>query len=809
MADRYFLGGHDLEMAEIARLLAVHAPGRFHDKGLRWGAKLSAYRNELAAAIAASDKPVLIELADDLPRDAFDRERAVVVVDHHGDLAGRDRPTSIEQVFDRLGLPRDAWTRRLALVAANDRGHVAAMKAIGATAEEMRAIRSADRAAQGVTEEEEREATRAIGRRVENHGLAWIETSSDTASAIADGMDADLGGPGHAGLVVAMPGEVAMFADGALIARLADMVPGSYWGGDLPRAGFWGCGPLDEAGRRRTLDTIARAARLTTFVLRLEGIDFATTVEDVQQLSAYRGGSLALLEAPRDVARHLRHQGVANRLLFRGASIGAFRIHVDEAEADRIRKDVVAFLQCGGRGRKRAPHAQMSYVVDIAKGGDLPALRRAEARNRARQLQRSWPLPAFDARIAGVTRPGGDEADAGRNYDFIRPADTQFRPPRDKLLLPDRIPAHHFRRINVSASFRARHDYGRYQRQAFYAFYGGKVGRTLAREGLHFTNHFEDIVADPPEVVPRSLRNKLAIFYADGNKFGARYRAETTLDGYSRLSARMRDLQQRLLESLLEWLKAGALGSHWRSFAVREPEGEPGKRNLLGLRFETLLWGGDELAFVMPAWLGLPFLRRFLGATDAWTAADGAPLSHAVGLVFCHYKTPIRQARRLARTLADDAKVVYEKKPGNIVQIEVFESIAPPEAEGGLARYRERLFPGAGIDRLRDMLTLAGGEWGAAYRALLKLRAGDFPRSQIYRHLRMDDAAAALAFKTAADDRLKDSFSRYLRRTGASGMTAKDLILPHGLFAHSLTFHATLWDYAMPELAGSDPGEPA
>ena len=154
MNRRFFLGGRDLEMLEIRRLLDRHAAGRIEDKGLAWGAALSAYREELLAALSRGETPVLIELMDDLPPALFDRGR-VIVVDHHGPLAGHDRPTSIEQVFALLGLPAAAWTRHLALVAANDRAHVVGMRALGATAQEIAEIRAADRAVQGVSAADE------------------------------------------------------------------------------------------------------------------------------------------------------------------------------------------------------------------------------------------------------------------------------------------------------------------------------------------------------------------------------------------------------------------------------------------------------------------------------------------------------------------------------------------------------------------------------------------------------------------------------------------------------------------------------
>ena len=54
---------------------------------------------------------MLAELVDDLPAD-FPHDR-VTVVDHHDSAAGRDRPTSVEQVFALLGRSADRWTRDL------------------------------------------------------------------------------------------------------------------------------------------------------------------------------------------------------------------------------------------------------------------------------------------------------------------------------------------------------------------------------------------------------------------------------------------------------------------------------------------------------------------------------------------------------------------------------------------------------------------------------------------------------------------------------------------------------------------------
>jgi hypothetical protein len=258
MVQRFFLGGRDLEMVEIRTLLDRHAAGRIEDKGLAWGAALSDYRPELLAALARGETPVLVELKDDLPADLFDRGRTIVV-DHHGPLAGHDRPTSLEQVFALLGLPAAAWTRHMALVAANDRAHVAGMRAFGASPGEIAEIRAADRAAQGVSAADEAEARRAIAVRRRDGRVTLVETESHTSSAIADLMLPELGGPGYERLLVAMPDKLGLFGDGAAIADLAAAYPGSWWGGDLPAAGYWGM--VLPAERRPVIEALVARLR--------------------------------------------------------------------------------------------------------------------------------------------------------------------------------------------------------------------------------------------------------------------------------------------------------------------------------------------------------------------------------------------------------------------------------------------------------------------------------------------------------------------------------------------------------------------
>jgi hypothetical protein len=242
---RFFLGGNDLEMEEIRALLTgAGFADRIVDRRLAWGARASAYESEIDAAIRAGETPVLVELLDDLPA-GVDRNRRVAI-DHHGDRAGAHSPSALRQLYELVAAPRGiAWTRRHALVETNDIGHAAALRAMGADAAEIRAIRDADRKAQGVTEAVERESRRAVAHAERRGALMVVRTAAPTSSAVVDFLLPEYGGPGVAALIIVMPGKVAFFGSGDVIERLKN-TPGCWYGGALPERGYWGA-PADAA----------------------------------------------------------------------------------------------------------------------------------------------------------------------------------------------------------------------------------------------------------------------------------------------------------------------------------------------------------------------------------------------------------------------------------------------------------------------------------------------------------------------------------------------------------------------------------
>lgn len=174
----FLLGGYDLEMVTIKQLLEKRDDCIVADKHLTWNnAFLSAYREELTKY--ADSKIYGIELRDDIT--APDN---YTLIDHHNDKSGK--PSSLEQVATMLGVSMD---RYLQLVSANDKGYIPAVKAMKASKVEIEDIRRKDRAAQGVTKEDEAKAKLALeSADISYPGLVFVKTTSSKFSPIIDSL---------------------------------------------------------------------------------------------------------------------------------------------------------------------------------------------------------------------------------------------------------------------------------------------------------------------------------------------------------------------------------------------------------------------------------------------------------------------------------------------------------------------------------------------------------------------------------------------------------------------------------------------
>ncbi len=339
------------------------------------------------------------------------------------------------------------------------------------------------------------------------------------------------------------------------------------------------------------------------YLLRVEAVNFDSFIYDTQHLHTIRGGGLLLLEVPETLCEEFPAlKGIAH-----GASAGLYAFEApDESRADALRNDIASFLQTDWRLR----HA--TFVVDVQpRSEDFVAdLESVTAKNRWRQwsqLTVTIPMPPIGKEICEI--------------DHLRPASGE------KELVKGEKRA-------VSESVRVRLKHGRDQKNRFYEQESGLRG--LAR----FVRDFDDLTFGPER---HNLHHKMAVIYIDGNSFGKiRGLLCGNLEPLSSFSQLIRGVHQGALTTLLA-----------------EMRHDLGFQNRGEFRLETLLWGGDEVIWVAPAWRGWAVLRHFFEQVSDCSFGgepETVPLTYSAGMVFCHHNAPIHRIVRLAKDLAESAK---------------------------------------------------------------------------------------------------------------------------------------------------------
>jgi len=520
------------------------------------------------------------------------------------------------------------------------------------------------------------------------------------------------------------------------------------------------------------------------WLLRAEGVNFDDTVLDTKDLSTIRGGSLALLKLPFAVEQKLP---AGWELVYKGASQCAYTFPApDGATATRVAAAVSAHIERGQTiiGKLPAPFPFLTVMVDVVECTDAneqQSLDRADARNRTGQFRR-WtidPLP-FEPTAT---------SDA---FEKNRPAGTQIDVPSGKIT---RVGQDDLRKEFVSHSVARRREFGREARQQFYRdeLKGASLPAILEGEGDRFAQEFSEIVGSPPAVAA-SLSSKIAVVYADGNGFG-KIRDRI---GTKRFSGELSALRKTLLSGLVDW------------FAERHAACESGQTSPYlfrgKLRFETLLWGGDEMIFVLPSWLAVDFVGKMLDVTRTWKIGD-SPLTHAVGVAIAHHKTPVRQLQRVAREAADAAKAA-DLNTIDTVSFDIFESLSPPDE--GLGAFRRTVYGNHDDTETARRIAILGDRFPDFIASMHALKSGtktsvSFPRSQIYGAIRAARLAEGGSFGTEADGAVAAYFDDYARRAGG-GASLNTLAAcrlptasaPKAVDALELALIAQFWDYVDP-----------
>ncbi len=373
--------------------------------------------------------------------------------------------------------------------------------------------------------------------------------------------------------------------------------------------------------------------------LKVEAVNIYATILDTSQLSVIRGSSNIIKNAIEELCNiedlREKRSDIEGKLVpvTTGGSIGIFKVE-NAVDQGKLICTVKEFLTKSVDGLGK----YFTFVVNTVTASTyLEAKEALIALGRHSQLnQLSVPAPGFEDSPNGICAYNG------------------FLPTVQKSQLPNTA------NENASESVNERFQQGRKLRTSIY-FEGQDKYSNEAQYQLSQDLHQ---LAGTHETL--SLNGKIAVIYADGNRFGKIQRdaikaasdqenAQKIYD--DELKKIRQDYQKRLIDLLV----------------ARQP-GLEGNEKTTPIQVETLLWGGDESTIVVPAWLGFDVLQHFFDHHKN-EKLNNQPITFSAGMVLCTAKTPIQKAQQLAIRLADDIKEQKNGREHNLFDYAVLESI--------------------------------------------------------------------------------------------------------------------------------------
>ncbi len=506
---------------------------------------------------------------------------------------------------------------------------------------------------------------------------------------------------------------------------------------------------------------------MPTFLLRLEAVNFGESCYDTNDLSTIRGGSMMMSNA-----HELIRQKLPSELQREPASCGASHAiwefaAADDSKAEEVR---VATLRALAQD-KLLQHGTFVCAVLSKTDGEAEDVQQLRMLNRWNQFQQPT--------VTAPDLPDPTGRDDRRPYcelDRVRPSVATIHKGNDNY--------------RVSASTRARREYGKRQKQEFY--------RGLIQEEVSVVNELRELAAHPAP--SHRLTGKIAVIYVDGNK-QSEMAAQLGLTDLGRFRTYVRNKYREFLTALLRDIVAtrpnARESSEWYFWDASEEEHQ--------IRLETLLWGGDDIILVVPAWQGWSVMRRFYQAARTWEFR-GTKFTHSAGIVFCGGKAAIQSMREFA-----DQLVIHCKKRGgeqeyrDLISYEVLESFDIPKAD--LDHWwasRLRLPSGDSDDldtEVASWLLVTPDQMAGIEELIREVRkvVAD-PDSEIARRQiesRARDMSRHPMEDSAFDNEVKQYFHILPAFTALMDLTAQSYpSAPYDLSTRSTLFHLTaLWDY--------------
>ena len=384
--------------------------------------------------------------------------------------------------------------------------------------------------------------------------------------------------------------------------------------------------------------------------MRIEGVNLSHVLDDTRQLSVRRGGSMLLRQAVKDI-ENMTELPESWETISSGASTGLFQFTSDSLQSAQKNKDhIVDFLN------NHQQYKHFSFVVDV-----VPLLRDAAGKDNFKQTVEAVIAKNRFAQFQQPTltyhdTPGTEKTGQPCSWDNINPAlqgDTVKRKQGKVSAL-------------VSAFTNIRHNYGRKEKKEF-------INREIGKN-YEYTWNLQTLSHTPDF---SHCNDKIAVLYFDGNSFGKIQKNCVSKKELKRFDNEIQSKRRDFLRQLAEDANRD------KDFCTVDHQ--QGQRIENAIRLEVLLWGGDEIMLVVPAWKGMEVLQEFYRTSRDWKFIDDKgkthPLTHAGGLVFCHHKTPLDRIRTLAEEMANHIKAQQKNadaNPKNLYHYLVLESVDFP-----------------------------------------------------------------------------------------------------------------------------------
>lgn len=472
------------------------------------------------------------------------------------------------------------------------------------------------------------------------------------------------------------------------------------------------------------------------YYLRVEAVNLGNFVYDTSNLSTIRGGGVLLLDAMDFVEKEI------NNLLL---SLAPDSEEV-KREQDMLTKEINAIKHDNTLSKnekevkKKIVREKKKQAEQAARAGECEAITKGA----------SWGLFKIDASphaVCGLTEKVEKAFNASKCYKHATFVINLYEADRDEEYTSCRSKAQTLNRWQqlqkpsiaicregkdictydkvrpaekkssrneyLSESVYCRRKYGKKIKQDAKEFY---VKRTenATLTSLELTNDFNELSSCEPDSKLGNLGGKIAFIYIDGNKFGKRQQDCKEIPQQRDFDQKTRKGREKLLNEILIQITANKANHDW--FHDEK------------LRLETLLWGGDEIIWVVPAWQGWWMMNEFYKLAQEHICLPDEKLYHGASLVFCNHKAPIQTIDTLARSLADGFAKIPPFKKRNMIAYQVLESF--DHAGADLMGHRRMLIDGLS-ENVSDLL-IDAEKMDEIEKCIRALKNIDFPKRKIY-----------------------------------------------------------------------------